>query len=499
MNRYDRQIRLWANAGQSNLETAHVCLVNGTPTGTEALKNLVLPGVGQFTIVDSTIVTLKSLGGNFFLSEADIGKSRAESIAKNLSHLNPAVRGHHELRPLVELDNTFWSQFTCVIVLDLVEDFTVLQQILWDNLIPLLVVDTIGYYGALRIIVPEVTVIETHDPSKLMDLRLDKPWPELQSYVDSIDLSTLNDVDHAHVPYIVIFIKALQKWIDDHGTVPKLYAEKLQFQSSIADMLRNLATEGNFSEAKDGYIRALHKTVIPPELTRILESEKAKVSKESSIFWILVASLKLFISEVGSLPLLGELPDMVSDTKSYVAMQKLYHEKSLVDQAKFLEKVKYVMISIGRDIDDIDDQVIKLFCKNARQLYVAEGSASAYSHALIESLLDSKTEGTSRNMNLLAIYFGMLALKNVEESQVDFKIVTNEFKTIIQKQDLPQLITDTIAELVAHSTRDYHNMCAFMGGVVSQEILKLATVQYVPVDNLFIYDGVRLLGASWRT
>lgn len=45
--KYDRQLRLWAAAGQVALESANVLLVNsgcGT-VGVEALKNLVLPGL----------------------------------------------------------------------------------------------------------------------------------------------------------------------------------------------------------------------------------------------------------------------------------------------------------------------------------------------------------------------------------------------------------------------------------------------------------------------
>jgi molybdopterin/thiamine biosynthesis adenylyltransferase len=42
--KYDRQLRLWSSNGQEALESARVCLVNATATGTEILKNLVLPG-----------------------------------------------------------------------------------------------------------------------------------------------------------------------------------------------------------------------------------------------------------------------------------------------------------------------------------------------------------------------------------------------------------------------------------------------------------------------
>lgn len=50
--RYDRQMRIWGPHGQAQLERAHVCLLNASATGAEALKNLVLGGINAFTIVD---------------------------------------------------------------------------------------------------------------------------------------------------------------------------------------------------------------------------------------------------------------------------------------------------------------------------------------------------------------------------------------------------------------------------------------------------------------
>ena len=46
-----------AERGQLALEQGHVCLLNATALGTEVLKNLTLPGVGHFTIVDKQRVT----------------------------------------------------------------------------------------------------------------------------------------------------------------------------------------------------------------------------------------------------------------------------------------------------------------------------------------------------------------------------------------------------------------------------------------------------------
>jgi NEDD8-activating enzyme E1 regulatory subunit len=93
--KYDRQLRLWAASGQAALEEAHVLLVNSGPgvVGVEALKNLVLPGIGQFTILDDAQVKEEDLGVNFFLETESVGKWRAQETVRLLGELNPDVNG----------------------------------------------------------------------------------------------------------------------------------------------------------------------------------------------------------------------------------------------------------------------------------------------------------------------------------------------------------------------------------------------------------------------
>ena len=65
--RYDRQLRLWGDRGQEILGKSTVCVLGSGAVGTELLKNLVLPGIGGFTIVDDAIVARKDLGSKFVL------------------------------------------------------------------------------------------------------------------------------------------------------------------------------------------------------------------------------------------------------------------------------------------------------------------------------------------------------------------------------------------------------------------------------------------------
>jgi len=62
--------------------------------GVETLKNLVLPGIGNFTIQDSAVVSEADLGVNFFLEEEHLGSYRAEVTRNLLKELNPDVEGH---------------------------------------------------------------------------------------------------------------------------------------------------------------------------------------------------------------------------------------------------------------------------------------------------------------------------------------------------------------------------------------------------------------------
>jgi NEDD8-activating enzyme E1 regulatory subunit len=89
-DKYDRQLRLWGANGQRKLMTSHILLINATAVGTETLKNLVLPGLGSFTILDSSPIQSNDLGNNFFTPS---GLYRGQSAVDHLCEMNPDVKG----------------------------------------------------------------------------------------------------------------------------------------------------------------------------------------------------------------------------------------------------------------------------------------------------------------------------------------------------------------------------------------------------------------------
>lgn len=92
-DKYDRQTRLWGE-GQILICSAKLLCLNSDCCMAEILKNLILSGVGEVTIVDDAKIVAEDLKNNFFVDAADVGKLRGEIILKNLLELNPDVKGN---------------------------------------------------------------------------------------------------------------------------------------------------------------------------------------------------------------------------------------------------------------------------------------------------------------------------------------------------------------------------------------------------------------------
>merc|ERR1719215_505739 len=106
--------------------------------------------------------------------------------------------------------------------------------------IPLVLVTSVGFVGKLRFYKAEHCVCETKPDSELGDLRLTDPFPELRRFVDSIDFASLDQVQHAHVPYVVILIQALDRFRKDSGgkQLPTTREEKEKFKQIVIGMRR---------------------------------------------------------------------------------------------------------------------------------------------------------------------------------------------------------------------------------------------------------------------
>lgn len=85
---------------------------------------------------------------------------------------------------------------------------------MYSNLLNTLlqVVRSVGLLGYLRVFASEHKIIESKPQNYVNDLRINAPFPALRSFVDSIDLSTVDDITHKHVPFLALLIKAADAW-----------------------------------------------------------------------------------------------------------------------------------------------------------------------------------------------------------------------------------------------------------------------------------------------
>ncbi|KAK6242523.1 hypothetical protein SCA6_007912 [Theobroma cacao] len=508
--KYDRQLRIWGEQGQAALEKASICLLNCGPTGSETLKNLVLGGVGSITIVDGSKVELGDLGNNFMVDESSLGQSKAKCVCSFLQELNDAVKAKFiEEYPeaLIDTNPSFFSQFTLVVATQLVEESMVkLDRICREANVMLIFARSYGLTGLVRISVKEHAVIESKPDHFLDDLRLNNPWPELRGFAEAIDLNVQDLVAHKHIPYVVILVKMADEWIKSHGgSLPSTREEKREFKELLKARMVAM-DEDNYKEAIDASFKVFAPRGISSDLQQIIIDSCAEVASNSSDFWVMVAALKEFIANEGGgeAPLEGSIPDMTSSTEHYVNLQKIYQAKSEADFFVIEKRVRNILKKIGRDPNSIPKATIKSFCKNARKLKVCR-------YRLIEdeynnpSLPELQKYLTDEDYSIAVGFY--ILLRAVDRYAANFNSFPGQFDGGMD-EDISRLKTtavgllndfgcngltlteDLINEMCRFGAAELHAVAAFIGGIASQEVIKLITKQFVPMSGTYVFNGI---------
>ncbi|KAI9696333.1 MAG: hypothetical protein M1820_008175 [Bogoriella megaspora] len=527
--KYDRQLRLWAASGQAALEEAHVLLVNSGPgaVGVETLKNLILPGIGAFTILDSALVEEADLGVNFFLDEASLGKFRAAECCKYLQELNPDVEGNAISEPI----ETFITQdqplkpFSHIVVVAPIA-FDVLEKLRKDAEVagkPVFYIHCVGFYSQFVLQLPEYfPVVDTHpDAEKMIDLRLVSPFQELQDLATwkTTDLDQLNDHDHGHVPYVLILLRYLSVWKSEHGgKTPQSYKEKTEFREQVRSGMRTNNAEGgeeNFEEA----VAAVLKSLNPPEpssavkeVFKSIDSGKHQ-SREHSNFWVIAQAIKHFYESHGLLPLPGTVPDMKAQSKDYIELQGVYKAKARKDVAE-------VMSYIGsQDASRIEEKEVEAFCKNAAFIKLVRGQSIRLVEPSQTPTFGPRARFASNALSnpdsLILLYLAFLAYDDFTASHAldnqlttsqppgvaDFEVDSKKLAGIVGKfidsllneagkfiedpeySEIKESASSIAEEMCRAGGAELHNIASVTGGMVAQEAIKVITKQYIPVNN----------------
>ncbi|KAF9579856.1 NEDD8-activating enzyme E1 regulatory subunit [Lunasporangiospora selenospora] len=531
--KYDRQLRLWGNTGQNALEAAHILLVNATAVGCEILKNLVLPGIGQFTVVDAGQVTLSDIGSNFFLDSDSLGQSRAQKAHEHLQELNEDVKGHwvaKDIASILDENPGYLAQFSLVIATNVTRQTAEkLAALCWNNgrdekeggyqspagkkETTFVWVKTVGLVGSARLAVPEHVIVETH-PDSIADLRIDSPFPELVDYGKWFNFETEDGLEFGHIPYVAILLKYIEEWKQQNdGKMPSTYAEKNQLKANIRAGMRSPDDE-NFEEAINSVLRTCQPTVVPSSIKELFNDPKCEnLTAESTNFWILARSTRDFVNGQGSsgfLPLSGTIPDMKAQSDSYVALQTMqvntYKTKAKMDVQDVSRIVESWLEKLGLAAGLIPLQEIESFCKYSAFLKVIRY------RSLQEEYQNPNTLQIASWLSDPDSVFPYYVLLRASDSFYDdhgrYPGVGESWKedvdhlhtnvtTLLQSlgAENDAVSKDLTHEICRYGNEAVHNIASFMGGVVSQEIIKLITHQYIPMNNTFIFDGTRSVSA----
>ena len=98
-DRYDRQVALpeIGPAGQARLRETRALVVGAGALGSNAAALLVRAGVGGIKIVDFDLLELSNLQRQALVTEADVGRLKAEVLAARLGEINSEVRVEYEI------------------------------------------------------------------------------------------------------------------------------------------------------------------------------------------------------------------------------------------------------------------------------------------------------------------------------------------------------------------------------------------------------------------
>ncbi|KAJ9222888.1 hypothetical protein DTO169C6_4737 [Paecilomyces variotii] len=530
--KYDRQLRLWAASGQQALEESRVLLINSdgpidgmdTPVsgvvGVETLKNLVLPGIGGFTVVDPATVTETDLGVNFFLEEGSLDKSRAEETCRLLKELNPDVDGSFYKERIAELLQRpgFLQEYKLVIISGPIKRSS-LDAVCNEARslgIPVIYTRSVGFYSTFSVQLPaEFPIVETHpDPESTQDLRLVNPWPELAAAGARVtDLDKMDDHQHGHVPYILLLLHYLAKWKESHdGKAPANYKEKTEFREMVRSGARTNNPEGgeeNFDEAVGAVLKSISPYEVRSSIREIFEMDQcAKLTKDSDNFWIIASAISAFYKKHGVLPLPGSLPDMKAQSADYIALQNIYKTKARKDVEEVLATVRATEAKLGERTIPVTEKEVEIFCKNAAHIKVIHGRNIPRIDKEATETIKTIKNNLAFPETLVPIFVAFQALDEiVDEIQDNGKATVSldddaawdakidRLLGIIgvdesETEDLRDRVAKASVELRRADGGELHNISALTGGLVAQESLKVITRQYVPLDNTCIFDGV---------
>ena len=221
---------------------------------------------------------------------------------------------------------------------------------------------------------------------------------------------------------------------------------------------------------------------------------------------------------------------MKAQSKDYIALQTIYRAKARSDLVEVTESVRNLESKLGRTAttNTIEDKEIEAFSKNAAFVKLVRGrkvicdlGAGSFGERAGWAARDLSNDEES----LLPILIALLALDKaydgVAPPATSARDLLTKAETETFRQHMANFVSSVLGNLKAAEPEfdvggvrervdmvvqevqrsgpvELHNVSAMTGGIVAQEVIKIITKQYVPVDNTCVIDGIRSRTAVYR-
>lgn len=96
--------------------------------------------------------------------------------------------------------------------------------------------------------------------------------------------------------------------------------------------------------------------------------------------------------------------------------------------------------------------------------------------------------GPEMPLSLIPIYLALTATSHVSAATAE-EITTSIFERAPAAKGKERII-QAAQEVARAAGAELHNISAVTGGMVAQEMIKIVTKQYIPIDNTCIFDGI---------
>ncbi|TMW48314.1 hypothetical protein DOY81_006603 [Sarcophaga bullata] len=193
---YSRQLYVLGHDAMRRMANSDILLSGLNGLGLEIAKNVILGGVKSITLHDNDNCSINDFSSQFYLSESDIGKNRAEASCDKLAELNNYVRTKSYTGELTE---DFIKQFRVVVLTNASDaEQHRIAKITHANNIALIIAETRGLFAKVFCDFGENFTIYDQDGAQPVSTMIASVTRDSQGVVTCLDETRhgLNDGDY---------------------------------------------------------------------------------------------------------------------------------------------------------------------------------------------------------------------------------------------------------------------------------------------------------------